>query len=379
MSKTVYANNTAADLNLRDARTVARQDAEQAPRPSTAELLRAARTGRRGRYPMTGEQVIARATDAARLSLTGDTYSAEDVRDCAAELVTWVWSTLPQGAGWPTSEDSRYDLSTLRGRAQNWRRSLDRKRATDAAEAKDRENRRAASWAASVADAIDRAEDARLRAQESAEDAARAADLACERLGMERGAAVWSVFYQWARNEDGATCAAECGVRPGTWRERTAAAGRMIRALYPSAADLLPALTGAAVVTAQDGAVLYTLADERTHGYRAPGKLTPPENYGPTPVRPSDAEQARELCTVRHTVPRPLTRKLARRAMWRRMTDGSARLYRRYPRGPHGQSRTPSKLERVARARRVIGATLARPGARERGVQRTAPATGAMS
>lgn len=430
---------TNAKLAAAEAAADARRDATpRKARPSINERLGHKAVIRRER--IAPEDLLRLARDAALLSMRGVMYSAEDRADCAAEI---TWQALAEcsaddmadarkhgvaaraearaDAMTPYADDKRYDLSGMRGRAQNFRRALDRKRAADKSAADDARSMRATTFAASAEQIADRLQRERDSGHD-ADAAAAAAARMCARLNMRAGGDVFRVLYQWSRGPDATaeSCARELGIAAGTFRASTHNAGATLRAAYAvsgGAAGLLDdLLPGVAAVATPSGEIVFSREPERdaaqtrnpdgnVHastlrdggiiggyrqivaadgvgywGYRtgeltfdrSPLAVTTGEHWregtngGQFPEAPADAADADGRCALAATHRTPMTRKRARRLMWTRDINGVP--YRRYPTGVPLGSRSPSKLQRQADSYRGIARALRKPGAKERGV-----------
>lgn len=295
-----------AEIAADEYRRAAKRDNETDGRAlSTADVLA---EWRAKRDLMKKEELLSRASDAARLSMRGKEYSAEDRKDCAAEIVWRVLASMPTRGIMPNRGDKRYDLATMRGWAQNYRRSIDRRRANDQRGVDEQSRHRASTWTDAL-DSIDLDTMADAAKDERALSAD-AADAACDRLGVPTGGAIWARLYQYASGETADRCADRLGVNRATWASRVRSGATMLRALYSESGELLTELCGAATVVASDGTLRYSLANDRgTADKRSTmaGRMTPREregtNGGEVPERASDAAEARAASDCRHTVP----------------------------------------------------------------------------
>jgi hypothetical protein len=331
MARPTAIRITNQEIRAREYRSDARQDSSSKRPMKTADVLASLRAKR---DELTSDELLRRAGDAARLTMRGDQFSAEDRKDCAAEITWMVLAKMP-GAQLPNRTDKRADLTALRNHAQNWRRALIRRRAADIRANQDAQARRATSWTRALDSLhLDLSAGA---AEDAADNAAAAANAACERLRVPSGGAIWTALYQWTRDATAEICGADIGITANAWAKRAHAGHIAIYTLCPDASDLIATLTGADTGrSAIDGAVLYSLRDERIsqHADRMSShRLTPRSregtNGGDTPVSAQDCAQARELSAVRHQCPTAdlatYGRAAARRGGWHSAVVGADR------------------------------------------------------
>lgn len=263
-----------------------------APHTHTAPSLLPLDVQRAIRGIMSDAELVKLCASAARLEMRGANYSPEDRADAAAQLAADVLAECHGSP--PRATDRHYSLTALCGRARNLRRSLDRQRQRDAAEAAQRAD--AELWTvaplASLADVL--AADA-LTPDEGAAIAARV----CARLDLDDVANAADLIARLVRGVTGETVAAERDCAPATIRQRERRAAQTIRQRYPNAAALIAAV--ADVVTPDQS------REARGHGETVGGAMlraaandwrTGTAN-GAAPTRPDTAEQARALCAMR--------------------------------------------------------------------------------
>lgn len=213
---------------------------------------------------MTHEELWSICRDAATYAVRAP-YTTTDRDDCGADvygdIVTVCHGAMPR-------RDSELVLWTaVRNRAMNWRRAEDARRERDAM----------MSGADSTSDERpeDSAPPAAYLAAGAAQDAGRArtaAAEACRALSVppyigEHPSGAFLLMYQWARDVDGATAAAELEMTHAAYRQRTSRAAREVRGSY-SLDELVSRLMGAPVVT-ESGEVLFALRDDsrEAHGH----------------------------------------------------------------------------------------------------------------
>lgn len=257
MARKTAIRTTNEEQRLAEAKKDAAKDAAQFVDPPTVlELMRAARD------MMTDEELIDRCRSAAVLELVGQNYSTDDRLDCASDMILRIFSET-HGAP-PRRQSGRISWTRLRGDAANYRRSLDaaRKRDTDNAESDAAEHAAGFDAIADVIAFTDLPAGYReARETQTHETRIRAAQSACETLGVALDGNVYAVLYQWLADTDGVTAAGAHGMTAGAWRVRINRGGKILRGAYPNPADLLSKLIG--------GAPLVT----RTIG------TAPPETY----------------------------------------------------------------------------------------------------
>jgi hypothetical protein len=321
---------------------------------------------------MDGYDLMRRCQDAARLAVWGSDYSSEDRADCASHLIEWVLQRTPgasnQSGCLPMVSDPHVSLHSLIRQAGDWRRSLDRIRATETRAVKADQDLRTAQWT----NALDALDPTVLRvAREDAEDAATAGMRRLSRDGVKWsvGGSVWLALYGACRDFSDADVAAELN-RPDV--ETLAPMGR--RAIQVAVSGdpivLLDTLTGGWSGRDKDGRLIYVTRDEREARIRMAGSMAldwrSGTNGGEWPERPTSAEGAREACSVSQTHPRKMTLKLARRSMWASFSTGATTHFHTVAGGRRG------RMQAIADGRRALGRQMA-GGRRERSVIYQAP------
>jgi hypothetical protein len=287
--------------------------AEQRARLSAG--LRAALEDRRA--PRIGpDALLKRARDAARLEVRGVAYSAEDRADIAAAIVADVIAELGPS---PRADSERVTLTAFCGRAKTLRRSLDRQRARDAADAAQSAHTYAQSASALDPHGKRGAIPARLlelAASRDARAAERATAAALQTLGLSAAdhpadSPVWIALYQWTRGGTSEQTARERGMSAVLVRKRQMIGAKFLRGFYSADALASRFTLGAARVA--DG-IVYVCEDrsQEAHG-RTPLLADVPSAphwregtaAGQRAERAESADAAREACRVSRTRVRP--------------------------------------------------------------------------
>lgn len=281
MARKTAVHTTNAELAAAEHRADERTDRQVNATPMPTGLMSLAEwRERRGLLPLavkrddgtlnrSADSLLNRATNAARLELRGASFSPDDRADVAAAIMADVLTET--GGSAPRADSPRVTLTALCDRAKTLRRSLERQRARDDADAQ-----AAAARYALTADAlgIDQtpAEHVAIVGRSSVAAAERAALAAMDAIGLDTGGEnvtdtpVFALFYVMARGESPEVCAAERGVSHGAWRVRQSRGAKLIHATY-SASEVLARLTlGARMIDGQP--VYVTRDDSREAGSR---------------------------------------------------------------------------------------------------------------
>lgn len=315
------------NLGAREVAADARRDVVADAKPSTAELLRRARNRSTDAERAAG--LLRRCQDAASLEMRGDGFSPDDRADLAAELMARVCADFPHGL--PELDDRTVSLTVLCGRAANYRTAVQSQRARNHERFLLDRAERAASADSVAAEKV--REDAETAAIEAPGIAAREARRICLALKLDPTGPSFAPIYQWMRDAPGPQCADECGYSAGSWRIRVSNGGKLIRALHADAADMLAAiLPGDATIIdyrEADGtralmrfahSDLSREADGHGETYTGrklrekAGEWREGTDAGDRPVRPINADAAREACKVTQRAPDKLAGKRAERA-----------------------------------------------------------------
>jgi hypothetical protein len=295
-----------------------------------------------------------------------------------------------------SADSPKVTLTALCDRAKTLRRSIDRQRQHDCAGEKVAREKRALQPAALGIKPDDTtAKHAAILGRASVAVARRATDSVFRDLfkladdgEVDRGKPSWATLYQWVRGETAEVCAAENGVELSAWKMRANRGGKTIRETWTSA-ELAARLTLGAtdkqvigttlpdeyVCAGADSAHAYTdLHGDVVHGpadvltfcigdhsgswghgktgagaqlreLAADGRITADENGRyrkrtyPELVRPTTADEARDLCTVTEgrkvysCQPSPAMLLQRRADSLRRMRAAYARMAKGQPRG----------------------------------------------
>lgn len=273
------------------------------------------------RGAMSGEDLLRRCRDAARLEMRGAMFSTDDRLDCAAHIM--ADGLTETGGALPNATDARHSLGSYCKRAQTVRRSVlrERERKTLAAQLE-------ADRAAWTVDALtpDYVHEPLISTPQTA---AAMADRLCHRLAQaphsvcdgKAYANVWRLLYGYARDLPGAVVAHEIDLSPNAYDVACNRARSSIRKRYPQAIDWMRALIGEPIPTVDhmsgEPVWRYVLTDasreahSRTHLLAADWREG--TDGGSWPTRPTDADAARAVCTVTRKRAAPVTASKARK------------------------------------------------------------------
>jgi hypothetical protein len=249
----------AAESRTRSALSAIRTDAQE---------RRAVLEGR-----ITPREIMRRAHIAARHVFGGARKDAESRLDCAADLVMVALEHLAGGES-ARADDSRQTVEVYIGRAMNYRRDAAKR---DARERADSETVEASEQRAADDTDADRYT-LKIGAKYPPRAAAQVAAAITDRLAKDapNGAReqVARYFYRLARDVPNAAAAAELSVTLATLEQSQTRARKYLRGAYPTAADMLAALTDCApIILAADTWTVARTATAR-EAWRADGELS---------------------------------------------------------------------------------------------------------
>jgi hypothetical protein len=253
---------------------------------------------REQRQLLTPTELLSRCKSAARLEMRGQMFSTDDRLECAASIMADGVAELK--GSMPREGDQRHSLNAYCGRAKNYRRSIQRQRDRDAADAE-----RCADEQAWTLDALmpDYGVDVE---PPSMETAARAAEHAMQRLDLD-GENVFTLFYGYCRDLPGPVVADELTISANAYDVRCLRAKAVVRDAYPTAVEFLAALVGEPIRVDDpltgETMLRFCLEDasseahNRTHCLHQPWREG--TDAGSWPTRPETADAARAVCEVR--------------------------------------------------------------------------------